>query len=60
MTGLGVWERRVLIGLPFVWLAVFFLLPLALVAGISFAQSADSIPPFRPLFSRSAKKEDTP
>jgi len=25
MIGLGIWERRVLIGLPFVWLAVFFL-----------------------------------
>jgi putrescine transport system permease protein len=54
MTGLGSWERRVLIGLPFVWLAAFFLLPLVLVAGISFAQSADSIPPFRPLFGRTS------
>src|ERR1700688_498806 len=54
MTGLGIWERRVLIGLPCLWLAVFFLLPLTLVAGISLAESADSIPPFRPLFSRTA------
>ncbi len=51
MIGLGIWGRRVLIGLPFVWLAVFFLLPLAIVAGISFAESADSIPPFRRLLS---------
>src|SRR5947208_12391378 len=51
MIGLGVWQRRVLIGLPFLWLAVFFLLPLGLVAGISLAESADAIPPFRPLFS---------
>ena len=49
MIGLGVWQRRVLIGLPFLWLAVFFLLPLGLVAGISLAESADAIPPFRPL-----------
>ena len=49
MIGLGIWERRVLIGLPFLWLAVFFLLPLAIVAGISFAESADAIPPFKPL-----------
>jgi putrescine transport system permease protein len=49
MIGLGSWERRVLIGLPFLWLAVFFLLPLAVVAGISFAESADAIPPFKPL-----------
>jgi putrescine transport system permease protein len=50
MIGLGIWQRRVLIVLPFLWLAVFFLLPLALVAGISLAESADAIPPYRPLF----------
>ncbi|HEV8679457.1 MAG TPA: ABC transporter permease subunit [Stellaceae bacterium] len=49
MIGLGNWGRRALIGLPFLWLAVFFLLPLAIVAVISFAESADTIPPFRPL-----------
>src|SRR5438067_11265659 len=54
MTGLGAWGRRVLIGLPFVWLAVFFMLPLAIVAAISFAESADAIPPFVPLLSKSA------
>src|SRR5690348_15440701 len=52
MIGLGSWGRRVLIGLPFVWLAVFFLVPLAIVAGISLAESADAIPPFAPLLSR--------
>jgi putrescine transport system permease protein len=51
VTGLGIWERRALIGLPFLWLAVFFLLPLAIVAGISFAESSDAIPPFKPLLS---------
>jgi putrescine transport system permease protein len=51
MIGLGIWGRRVLIGLPFVWLTVFFLLPLAIVAAISFAESADRIPPFTPLLS---------
>ena len=51
MIGLGRWGRRALIGLPFLWLAVFFLLPLAIVAGISVSQSADAIPPFRPLLS---------
>jgi putrescine transport system permease protein len=39
--------RRFLIGLPFIWLAVFFLLPLVIVAAISFAESADAIPPFK-------------
>jgi putrescine transport system permease protein len=47
MTGLGKGFRRALIGLPFLWLAVFFLLPLAIVAAISFAESADAIPPFK-------------
>ena len=40
------WLRRGLIGLPFLWLALFFLLPIAIVAGISFAESADAIPPY--------------
>jgi putrescine transport system permease protein len=48
------WLRQVLIGLPLLWLAVFFLLPLAIVAGISLAESADAIPPFRPLIEASA------
>src|SRR5712692_10440766 len=51
MIGLGRWGRRLLIGLPFLWLAVFFLLPLVIVAGISVAESADTIPPFAPLLS---------
>src|SRR5439155_24071884 len=46
MTGLGAWGRRALIGLPFLWLLVFFLLPLAIVAAISLTTSADVIPPF--------------
>jgi putrescine transport system permease protein len=49
MIGIGGWLRRVLIGLPLWWLAVFFLLPLVIVLGISFAESADAIPPFRSL-----------
>ena len=47
MTGTGAGLRRFLIGLPFVWLGVFFLLPLIIVAAISFAESADTIPPFK-------------
>jgi len=46
MTGLGAGGRRALIGLPFLWLLVFFLLPLAIVAAISLTTSADVIPPF--------------
>jgi len=47
VTGIGSGLRRALIGLPFAWLLLFFLLPLAIVAAISFAESADAIPPFR-------------
>ena len=53
MTGIGGWLRRGLIGLPFMWLALFFLLPLIFVLAISFAESADRIPPFMPLLSAS-------
>ena len=45
--------RVFLIGLPFLWLAVFFLLPLAIVAGISLTESADAVPPYAPLWTRS-------
>src|SRR6266568_1557776 len=51
MIGLSIWGRRALIGLPFLWLAVFFLLPLGIVAAISLTESADAIPPFEPLVS---------
>ncbi len=49
MSGFGPWGRRLLIGLPFCWLLVFFLLPLGIVAVISLAESADRIPPFEPV-----------
>jgi putrescine transport system permease protein len=54
MIGIGPWLRRLLIGLPFLWLLVFFLLPLLIVLAISFAEGADAIPPFRPLVSLGA------
>src|SRR3954449_1554128 len=48
MTASAPWLRRVLIGVPFLWLAAFFLAPLLIVAGISLTGSADAIPPFEP------------
>lgn len=48
LTGWG-WRRWLLIGPPFVWLFVFFLLPLGVVAAISLTQAADTIPPYMPL-----------
>ena len=52
MTGFGIWRRWALILPPFAWLALFFLLPIAVVAGISLSQSADRIPPYLPLVAR--------
>jgi putrescine transport system permease protein len=49
MTGLGRIGRLVLIGVPFLWLALFFLLPLLIVVKISLAQSTIGIPPYTPL-----------
>ena len=48
MTGWG-WRRWALIAPPFLWLFVFFLVPLGVVAAISLSQSADTIPPYAPL-----------
>jgi putrescine transport system permease protein len=51
MTNLGRTGRLVLIGLPFLWLALFFLLPLLIVVKISLAESTIGIPPYTPLFA---------
>src|ERR1700736_6638118 len=48
MIGIGRWARLVLIGLPFAWLGMFFLLPLLIVLKISLARSAIGIPPYSP------------
>jgi putrescine transport system permease protein len=51
MTGLGWTGRPVLIGVPFLWLALFFLLPLLIVVKISLAESTIGIPPYTPPFA---------
>src|SRR5437870_6778565 len=51
MMGIGRLGRLVLIGLPFLWLALFFLLPLLIVLKISLAESVVGIPPYRPLLA---------
>ncbi|RQZ87935.1 putrescine ABC transporter permease PotH, partial [Burkholderia cepacia] len=38
--------RSVAIGVPFVWLAIFFALPFVLVLKISFADQVMGIPPY--------------
>jgi putrescine transport system permease protein len=50
MIGLGRLGRLTLIGLPFAWLGLFFLVPLLIVLKISLARSAIGIPPYTPLF----------
>jgi len=43
--------RSVVIGVPFVWLAIFFALPFVLVLKISFADQVMGIPPYTALMS---------
>jgi putrescine transport system permease protein len=49
MIGIGRLGQLALIGLPFFWLALFFLLPLLIVLKISLAESVIGIPPYTPL-----------
>ena len=56
MTGLGWTGRLVLIGVPFLWLALFFLLPLLIVVKISLAESTIGIPPYTPLFANDGER----
>ena len=51
MIGIGRFGRLVLIGAPFIWLSLFFLLPLLIVLKISLAHSAIGIPPYTPLIT---------
>ena len=41
--------RRLAIAIPYLWLALFTLLPLAIVLKISFAESVLAVPPYTPL-----------
>jgi putrescine transport system permease protein len=45
--------RRAVLGLPYAWLFVFFLLPFAIVAKISLSESAQTRPPYKPVFDLS-------
>jgi putrescine transport system permease protein len=46
-----VFHRRVVFGIPFLWLLLFFLLPFALVLKISFSSAVMAIPPYQPVFN---------
>jgi len=54
MIGIGRVGRLLLIGVPFLWLALFFLLPLLIVVKISVAESVVGIPPYTPLVTLDA------
>ncbi|HTH17461.1 MAG TPA: ABC transporter permease subunit [Magnetospirillum sp.] len=45
----GTWGRRAVLGVPFVWLLVFFLIPLLIVAKISISEIRVGVPPYEPL-----------
>lgn len=45
------WGGKLVIGVPFVWLLLLFLVPFFIILKISFAEQALSIPPFTPLFN---------
>jgi putrescine transport system permease protein len=51
MIGIGRLGRLALIGLPFLWILLFFLLPLLIVLKISVAESVIGIPPYTPLLA---------
>ncbi|MDO8422773.1 MAG: ABC transporter permease subunit [Parvibaculum sp.] len=50
----GLTGRRLVIGVPLIWLCVFFILPFLIVLKISFATQMIAIPPFSPLLDWSA------
>ena len=43
--------RRLVIGVPFLWLFLFFLLPFAIVLKISFSEADVAIPPYTEIFA---------
>jgi putrescine transport system permease protein len=43
--------KHLVIGIPFIWLFLFFLLPFIIVLKISFAEAAIAIPPYSEVFS---------
>ncbi|WP_417515288.1 ABC transporter permease subunit [Marinobacter sp.] len=46
----ALFNRRVLFGIPFFWLLLFFLLPFALILKISLTSAVMAIPPYEPVF----------
>lgn len=42
------WGRLILIGIPFIWLLIFFLLPFGIVVKIALSDFANAMPPYTP------------
>ncbi|WP_347906214.1 ABC transporter permease subunit [Pseudomonas purpurea] len=48
--------RKVVIGIPFLWLCLFFMLPFFLVMKISFSEAALAIPPYSEIYGYAEQK----
>lgn len=48
------WGRVLLIGIPFLWLFIFFLLPFGIVLKIALSDFVNAMPPYRPTLDWSA------
>ncbi len=48
------WGRRLIVLIPYVWLALFFLVPILIVLKISLSQTAIAQPPYTPVFDPAA------
>ncbi|MBH2080041.1 MAG: putrescine ABC transporter permease PotH, partial [Pseudomonadales bacterium] len=48
--------RKLVIGIPFLWLCLFFLLPFFLVMKISFSEAALAIPPYSEIYTFAEQK----
>ncbi|CAI8859572.1 putrescine ABC transporter membrane subunit PotH [Pseudomonas sp. IT-P12] len=48
--------RKLVIGIPFLWLCLFFLLPFFLVMKISFSEAALAIPPYSEIYTYAEQK----
>ena len=48
------WGKRAVVLLPYLWLAIFFLVPFAIVLKISLSQTAITQPPYVPVFDLAA------
>lgn len=49
------WGRKLVIAVPFIWLAIFFFIPFLVVFKISLSESALAVPPYTPLLEWDAE-----